>query len=283
MSNTNTCIFTDNQIANKFLMTVISSVFKDKNEQTSVINLLCDLSRYSSVCKKLGGADCVQLRKDMFNEILSMGGPISKEIDSEIDLTKLIPGMQTYVNEANATINISNNFLQKGDMAIEDVIKIINKYISIFNNITSYLPLGQNKLATINTININTISRDCKEAENTILNNKKLIDDLKSQLLQINNDFTAYKTSNPKECKACPEPKNCPACQACPQIKCQDQSCPDVSTDCSDKLSNLNYQINGLKSTKENMGIIVIIIVSILGLLLIWLILNLSRKKNIVL
>jgi len=306
MSNTKLpCIFTDNKLVNNLLNSVIGSVFKDKNEQTSVINLLCNLSRYSSVCK-LGGADCVQLRKDMFNEILSMGGPISKEIDSEIDLSKLIPGMNTYVNDANTFINIYNNMLQKGDMVTEDVIGIINKYISILNNITSYLPLGQNKLAAINTINIDTIASDCKDAQNTILENQKTIDQLNTQLQNITKDFSAYKNSHPNECKpndcsTCPVKdcpvkdcpvkdcpvkdcpvKDCPACQACPDIKCLDVS-TDVSTDCSNKLSDLNYQMDNLKATKDQMDIVGIIIVSILALLLLWLIWTfLIEKKKLV-
>ena len=101
------CIFTDNKFVNESLNFVIGSVFKDKNEKTSVINLLCNLSRYLSVCKLTGAGipECVELRKNMFNEILSMAGPISKDMDSKIDISEFIPGMGNYVNETNTLIN----------------------------------------------------------------------------------------------------------------------------------------------------------------------------------
>jgi hypothetical protein len=322
MSNTKLpCIFTDNKFVNQSLNFVIGSVFKDKNEQTSVINLLCNLSRYLSVCKLTGAGipECVELRKNMFNEILSMAGPISKDMDSKIDISEFIPGMGNYVNETNTLINTYNNYLQKGDMATEDVIGIINKYISFLNNITSFLPLGQNKLATINTIDINTIASDCKDAQQKMSENQNIINQLRSQLSQLNNEFTAYQKAHPLECKAClsTDSQPCPACpdsqpcQPCPDSqsndcsKCQPKECP-VSGDCQEKIDSLqkiikdqsefysktcepevyeglNNQIKYLKATKEQMDIVGIIIVSILALLLLWLIWTfLINKKKLV-
>ena len=219
--------------------------------------------------------------------------------------------MGNYVNETNTLINTYNNYLQKGDMATEDVIGIINKYISFLNNITSFLPLGQNKLATINTIDINTIASDCKDAQNKMIENQNKINQLTSQLDKVNKEFDDYKKSNncetcpANDCKLCPAPK-CPDndCTKCQAKDCQvSEECkglkfrlaisekqldayrnnPLLGKDCSSQLDDLNYQVNNLKATKKQMDIIGVIIVSILALLLLWLIWTfLIEKKKLV-
>jgi hypothetical protein len=306
MENKLTCMLNDNKFINEALTKAISSVFKNKSEQDGVINLLCDLMNYSSVCSKTEGIDCSQLKQDIFKEILSITG--------ESDISKLIPGLYGYVDNANKYITDYNNIITKGEISTENIVSIINKYINILNNIASFLPLGKDKIVPISKININTITNDCKDAQETILANNRTIESLNSQIKDITTQYNSYKTTHPAECPTipkCPVVPQCPTCPTvptcpivpecptcptvptcpivpeCPTVpkcpvvpQCPTCDCLDVKTDCSNKLSELNDQINDLEATKKNMGIIGIIIVSILGLLLIWLMWNLLIKKR---
>ena len=192
-----------------------------------------------------------------------------------------------------------NNIITKGEISTENIVSIINKYINILNNIASFLPLGKDKIVPISKININTITNDCKDAQETILANNRTIESLNSQIKDITTQYNSYKTTHPAECPTipkCPVVPQCPTCPTvptcpivpeCPTVpkcpvvpQCPTCDCLDVKTDCSNKLSELNDQINDLEATKKNMGIIGIIIVSILGLLLIWLMWNLLIKKR---
>ena len=73
-------------------------------------------------------------------------------------------------------------------------------------------------------ININTITNDCKDAQETILANNRTIESLNSQIKDITTQYNSYKTTHPAECPTIPKCPVVPQCPTCPTVP----TCPIV-------------------------------------------------------